>query len=348
MIEAIRNLSKSKKEPEWLLNTRLNSWDNFLKLDLPKTDEWKYTDLSSLDFSSIGFGNSQVKINADNAEEIDAIKECFFEDDKFDFLNNALFTDAILLHVKEGRVKLSVDIEDWCFVKVFLLIDGDAEIEEIIKGRGNAFLSCKLLVSGNVVFKYNQLSDKGHVFNHKKISILDNSTFKFGFFESGGNMSRLKVETIIGRDSSSFIRGGFIGKGEQHFNLSTVSIHKDEYSKNDILIKGVLRERASSAFFGSIVVEKKAQKTDSYLADHVLLMDDARANSIPSLKIEANDVRATHGATVTQLDEEQIFYLMSRGIERKKAELLCATAFLREIEEINTDEIIKIIEEKLA
>ena len=347
MIDAIKKLSEERKEPEWLLRLRLGAWKKFSSLEMPKGDEWKYTDLSRLDLSSLGFGKSDIKVYADHASEIELSRESFFEEDKFDVLNNACFSETVALHVKEGRFKLDVNVKEWCFAKIFLIADGDVEIEERIRGKGNAFLSCFLLINGRVDYKYHQLIE-GNIFNHKKAHVSNDAKFNFSFFESGGELSRLKVESIIGRNSSSFIKGGFIGRGDQHFNIATNSIHKDENSKNDILIKGVLRDRASSAYFGSIVIEKRAQKSDSYLADHILLIDDARANSIPSLKIEANDVRATHGATVSQMDEEQLFYLMSRGIDRKKAEFLAASAFLNEIKEINNEEIKRIIEAKLS
>jgi Fe-S cluster assembly protein SufB len=348
MIEAIKQLSKARKEPVWLLKARLKSWQNFLSLEMPGGDEWKYTDLSAVDLSSLDFGRSEIKIHAENAKEINNLKECLFEDDKFDALNNALFTEGVALHVKDEKVKVDIKVKDWCFVKLFFIADGDTEIEERVSGKGNAFLSCKLLVNGKTAYKYYQLFNEGLVFNHKKISISDGARLNFNFFNIGGSLSRLKAETIIGKNSSSFIKGGFIGRGEQHFNIVTNSVHEGEDSKSDVLIKGVLMDRAISAYFGSIVVDKKAPKSDSCLTSHMLLMDDARGSSIPSLKIETNDARATHSASVSQLDEEKIFYLMSRGIERKKAEVLSAKAFLKEIEEINTEEIKRIIEEKLA
>ena len=347
MIKAIRKLSKERKEPEWILRLRLDAWKKFLSLEVPKGEDWKYTDLSNLDLSSLDFGKSEVRITADDAEQISLPKESFFEEDKFDALNNALFSKSVALHVINGRIKLDVNIRDWCFAKIFLIVDGDVEIEEKIRGKGNAFLSCFIIVNGRADYKYYRLG-KGNVFSHKKACISDNAKFNFIFFETGGKISRLKVESKIGKNSSSFIKGGFIGRGHQHFNIATNSIHKDESGKNDVFIKGVLMERASSAYFGSAIIEKKAQKSDSYLADHVLLMGEARASSIPSLKIEANDVRAAHSASVSELDEEQLFYLMSRGIERKKAEFIAAKAFLSEIKEINNGEIKKIIEAKLS
>ncbi|MBI2659014.1 SufD family Fe-S cluster assembly protein, partial [Candidatus Woesearchaeota archaeon] len=87
-----------------------------------------------------------------------------------------------------------------------------------------------------------------------------------------------------------------------------------------------------SVYRGLIRIEKEAQKTYSYLENHILkLGDKTLANSIPSLKIDANDVKASHGATVGQIDEEHLFYLMARGLSRVEAEKLIVEGFFEPV-----------------
>ena len=94
------------------------------------------------------------------------------------------------------------------------------------------------------------------------------------------------------------------------------------------MYKGVLTDQARSVFRGLIKISEEAQRTDSYLTNNnIILSDEARADSVPTLEINANDVKASHGATVGQLDEEEIFYLMSRGISKSAAKKLIINGY---------------------
>jgi Fe-S cluster assembly protein SufD len=104
------------------------------------------------------------------------------------------------------------------------------------------------------------------------------------------------------------------------------------HSLSDLLFKGALRGRARTVYQGLIKVHKDAQRSDAYQANrNLILSDKARADSIPSLEIEANDVRCTHGATVGQVDEEQLFYIMARGLSRHDAERLIIAGFFEPV-----------------
>ncbi|MEK7312740.1 MAG: SufD family Fe-S cluster assembly protein, partial [Chloroflexota bacterium] len=104
--------------------------------------------------------------------------------------------------------------------------------------------------------------------------------------------------------------------------------HNVPHTTSDLLFKGALRDRSRSVWQGMIYVAPGAQKTDGYQANRNLVLSKAaRADSIPGLEIMADDVRCTHGATVGQLDQEHIFYLMSRGMPRPEAEKLVVDGF---------------------
>ncbi|MBI3962124.1 MAG: SufD family Fe-S cluster assembly protein, partial [Deinococcus sp.] len=95
---------------------------------------------------------------------------------------------------------------------------------------------------------------------------------------------------------------------------------------------GALRDRSRAVFQGLIRVDKKAQRTNAYQANRNLVLGgEARADSFPKLEIEADDVRCTHGATVGQVDEEELFYLMTRGLDRQKAERLIIYGFFEQV-----------------
>jgi Fe-S cluster assembly protein SufD len=118
------------------------------------------------------------------------------------------------------------------------------------------------------------------------------------------------------------------GDRSQHFHLHTLQRHLVDHTTSDLLIKCALKDRARSIYQGLIQVSEGAQRTDAYQANrNLLLSNHARADSIPGLEILANDVRCTHGATIGQVDEEQMFYLMTRGLARPEAQQLIVEAF---------------------
>jgi Fe-S cluster assembly protein SufD len=120
--------------------------------------------------------------------------------------------------------------------------------------------------------------------------------------------------------------------GGQEFDQRTLQIHQAPNTKSDLLYKNALADHARTIFSGLIVVDQDAQKTDAYQSNrNLMLSDDAEANSLPGLEIQANDVRCTHGATTSRVDPEQEFYLKSRGIDPIRAHELLVFGFFEEV-----------------
>jgi Fe-S cluster assembly protein SufD len=118
----------------------------------------------------------------------------------------------------------------------------------------------------------------------------------------------------------------------QEFDQRTLQIHQAPNTKSDLLYKNALRDQAKTIFSGLIVVDPDAQKTDAYQSNrNLMLSEEAEANSLPGLEIQANDVRCTHGATSSRIDPEQEFYLQSRGIGREMADELLTFGFFEDV-----------------
>jgi len=114
--------------------------------------------------------------------------------------------------------------------------------------------------------------------------------------------------------------------------LKTLQIHASPKTKSNLLVKSVLGGRAKFHFDGIIKVHKQAQLTDAYQRnENLLLSDESKAVSKPALEILANDVRCTHSATVSHLDNEQLFYLESRGLPEKKSQFMLIESYLSPI-----------------
>ena len=123
-----------------------------------------------------------------------------------------------------------------------------------------------------------------------------------------------------------------IAHGTQEFDQRTLQIHQAPNTSSNLLYKNALLDQAKTIFSGLIVVDPDAQKTDAYQSNrNLMLSDEAEANSLPGLEIQANDVRCTHGATSARIDREQEFYLESRGIRPAQAQELLVFGFFEEV-----------------
>ena len=150
---------------------------------------------------------------------------------------------------------------------------------------------------------------------------------------TGCRVGRLDLDCrMYGPGSSCRLSSVYLGDGRRHVDLHTVQDHFAPQCRSDLLSKGVLRESSRSVFYGYIRVAEDAQKTDAYQTNrNLVLSDSARADSVPNLEIKADDVKCSHGATVGQVSEDELFYLMTRGIRRPDAEQLLVAGFLDEV-----------------
>lgn len=149
----------------------------------------------------------------------------------------------------------------------------------------------------------------------------------------GAGLSRELVETrLAGAGSSTEIVGVFFLDGRQQHDTYAVMNHVAPFTSGDLLFKGALQDRSRSVFEGLIKIQRGAQNVASYLHEKTLVLSqDARADSIPSLEIEANEVRASHGATVSKIDPDQLFYLMTRGLPERDARRLIVNGFFEPV-----------------
>jgi Fe-S cluster assembly protein SufD len=133
---------------------------------------------------------------------------------------------------------------------------------------------------------------------------------------------------LDGRGSFARMSGLFFANKRQHFDLDTQQNHNAPDTVSDLLYKGALKDKARSVWQGLIKAQKDSQRIDGFQANRNLLLEKtARADSIPGLEIEADDVRCTHASTVGQIDEQEVFYLMSRGIPRDTAVKMVVEGF---------------------
>ncbi len=149
----------------------------------------------------------------------------------------------------------------------------------------------------------------------------------------GGEVARVDLNARLeGPGARSDMLGLYFARGKQHFDHNTRQDHVSPGANSDLLYKGALYDRSKAIFRGVIRVFPGAQKTDAYQTNrNLLLSEEAEAVSLPNLEIEADDVKCSHGATVGHLDEEEMFYLLSRGLNKEQAERLVIFGFFGEV-----------------
>ena len=196
-------------------------------------------------------------------------------------------------------------------------------VTEIIAGEGSSV-------------RYTLVQDFGrHVFHYQAVRVFAQKDARVQTLLAtlGSGTARSDVETDLQSEGAhSEMLGIYLADSDQHFDHNTYQLHQAPHAGSDLLYKGALKDRSRSVFRGMIRVMPGAQATDAYQTNrNLLLSEDAHADSLPNLEIEADDVRCSHGATIGQQDEKQLFYLMSRGLTRDQAEKLIVYGFFEEV-----------------
>jgi Fe-S cluster assembly protein SufD len=149
----------------------------------------------------------------------------------------------------------------------------------------------------------------------------------------GSRLSQVAQDVaLVGRDAEAQVNGVMFTEGRQHLVYNTLQHHEAPACKSDLLYKGALQDRSRLVWRGMIKVDKAAQRTDGYQRnDNLMLSNESRADSIPGLEIEADDVRCTHGATSGRVDAEQVFYAQARGLTADEAARLVVAGFFQQV-----------------
>ena len=270
---------------------------------------------------------------------------------KFAGLNAALWTGGVFLYVPRGvRIEKPIRVVRWIsrpgvavFPRTLIIAEDDAAIDYVDEFASPDFdeptLSCgavEAVAKSNAQVHYVALQHFGRGVKHvsmQKTLAGANADLDTLVVNLGGDLARVDLQAWLdGPGARSDMLGLYFGERAQHFDHNTRQDHKSAHANSDLLYKGALYDSSRAVFRGIIRVHPKAQQTDAYQTNrNLLLSENARADSLPNLEIEADDVKCSHGATVGQLDEDELFYLMARGIAREQAERLVVFGFFGEV-----------------
>lgn len=317
-----------------------------------------WNDLSDLKHLPQGLRVSSLNAALDhnNTEIQDTIPKLTGNDTKaFLWMNQALFLDGAFIQVAEGaaieplvhiiHVTSGIGDDTVLFPRSFISIGEDAKVNileshicfEPVRYLSNAVTDMK--IASNAVVGYGKAQVESHQAVHigtTRIWQEAGSSLDAFSFIYGGQLSRHNLSIFLkGEGAYTIMNGLYAIDGSQHVDNHTLLDIQQPDCTCSQLYKGLLNGRSRAVFNGKIYVHSLAQKTNAYqLNKHLLLGREACVDTKPQLEIFADDVKCTHGATIGQLNEEEIFYLQSRCINQKMAIELLSKGFIDDI--INT------------
>ncbi|HKP91477.1 MAG TPA: Fe-S cluster assembly protein SufD [Thermoleophilaceae bacterium] len=268
------------------------------------------------------------------------------------FVARNAWQEGLFVHVPRG-VRLSAPIVRHAVAgapgtalhhRTLIVLEEDAEAEVweqyLSSEEGDTLFNVvtEIVVGPNATLRYvgaQGLSEKAWIFGTQRAVVDRHGSFDWVALGFGSARGKVRMETQLrGEGASAKVTGAYAGHGRQHLDFDTTQEHAAPHTTSDLAFRGILGGRSTAVWRGMIKVDPGAQQTDAFQESRNLLLSKrAHADAIPGLEIEANDVRCTHAAAIAQIDREQLFYLMSRGLPREQATRLVIDGFLQALVE---------------
>ena len=311
---------------------------NIHKINLPDELQKKGLVISSLDDALKNHNDIiQKTLESTNSNE-----------DKYTALNNAAFNSGIFIHVPRNLIlekpihfvsSLSVDGSSTISRNVIVTEESSkASIVQELYAPKSSHQQAYLELLNVSVGQNSQLDgttlqvmDSSAVnFSTRKSNIAQDGKINWYLGLFGAMLSRYRIDYYLnGKGANANDSEVVFGNDEQSFDLSSNVNHEKPATEARVIEKSILKDKSKSLFKGMIRIKEQASKSNSFLSGRSILLDKgAKSDSIPGLEIFTNDVKATHSASVAQIDEEQIFYLQTRCLSREEAERIIVEGFL--------------------
>jgi len=311
---------------------------NIHKINLPDDLKSKGLVVSSI--------SDAIKNNPELVKK--ALEASKSEEDKFTALNNAAFNSGIFIHIPRNLVLdqpvyflTCLSDDDHSVISRNIIFADESSkssiVQELYSPKTEAQQAYLELLNTNVAANAQldvttlQMMDQHAVtFTTRRTDLAQDSKVNWYSGLFGSMLSRYKIEYFLnGRGASSNDSEVIFGNNEQSFDIQTNVNHESPSTEGRVVEKSILRNKSKSLFKGMIRIKENAAKSNSFLSGRSILLDkDAKSDAIPGLEIFTNDVKATHSASVAQIDEEQIFYLKTRCLTHAEAERIIIEGFL--------------------
>ncbi len=335
---------------------RLAAAERFIAATLPTPDEeiWRYSRIDQLDLGRFTPAKAQTEIEGPTEFVVEAEPELFADEtpDVFAELNRAFMTPTVIkvpagITVAEPIVvthritgsgtavfpRLIIDAgadSDVTVVERFVAADGALDDEALVV----PVLQIHAQQASRV--RYLAINEVGtetwQIGNQQAVGERDSSTL-LATVTLGGDYVRARTEArLSGKGGTTKQVALYFAGGTQMHDFRTIQDHDAPHTSSDLLFKGAVQDNAASVYTGLIKIRKHANGTTAYQTNRNLtLSEGAWAESVPNLDIETNDVKCSHASTIGPIDEEQRFYLESRGIRPEIAERLVVLGFFDEV-----------------
>jgi Fe-S cluster assembly protein SufD len=375
----VREISEGLDEPDWLLETRLEALSALSDLGMPdviRTPGRNWTNLTDLDFEGfvdpltaaenkdqVGPENVEVlSIREALADHEDLVREHFGsvidpQENYLTALSTALFSTGTMIYVPEGvnaeDVTIRTEMNSRSLFNYTLVIAEESSSVTILERQetgdeieGERYYSGLVEVAAdeNANVQYGSLqnlSEETYHYSLKRGSADDHATINWIEGNIGSRLTKSSVEMLLeGEGSETKIVGAFFGHNDQHFDIASRVWHENEHTTADLVTRGVLDDVARSVYEGVQFVREQAWQTSSYQRENTLMLsDESEADASPKLIINNHDTEASHAATVGQVDQQELFYMTSRGVsEREGKNMLVEGFFVPVLEEIAVSE----------
>jgi len=276
-----------------------------------------------------------------------AIKSSNSNEDKYTALNNAAFNSGIFVYIPKNQIVdepihlFSCLSEDGISTisRNIIVVEDNAKtniVQELYspKNEQQAYLelmNTSIGANSNLDVTTLQMMDQSSInFSTRNSQLSQDSKINWYLGLFGAMLSRYRIDYHLnGTGAMANDSEVIFGNKEQSFDLNTIVNHNKESTEGKVVEKSILKDKSKSLFKGMIRINENAAHSNSFLSGRSILLDKgAKSDAIPGLEILTNDVKATHSASVAQIDEEQIFYLGSRCLSRAEAERIIVEGFL--------------------
>ncbi|MBI4148987.1 Fe-S cluster assembly protein SufD [Candidatus Woesearchaeota archaeon] len=383
--ETALQISESLNEPAWLRSRRQAALSPFLALPMPS---FRYGIAISFDLRQIMLEQLSPKVQDGDTDMIIAdtgiialpftealasheqlIKEhllaLFPQTDKFAALHAVAFTNGIFVYAPQhiqGTVELRLAASGTKIENILVIAEPGSKVTiiEHANAAPAAFRSQLVEVFAREHAQVNYItvqnvSAEAYSFASRKARVEMNAAVHWAECILGGRFAKSTTSTLLAAEGAqSTLNSAFFGNSNKNFDLYGEVIHAAPHTTSDMLVKGAVNDYAKTIFRGLIRINPGAYASNGYQKEEVLLLaETAEADAVPNLEIQNNDVRCSHGTTISQIDAEKLFYLMSRGMPEHAAKQLLIEGFFHPLlQKIGNstiqDEIHHVIMERLG
>ncbi len=268
----------------------------------------------------------------------------------------ATLDDGILVHANgDGTVRLEHALQNGAgsaHVIVIAESGADLRVEEATRGHGDYMsLGVEIFTGPNATVTYESLHNvNAWQFTVKRGRIARDATLNWFTASLGDGVDKTEVSTELRGEGSSVQNYGiYHGRDEQRFDIYNQSSHEAPHTTSDMKNKGVVTDNAKGIYRGLVDIGEVAHDSQGYQTEDALILSDtAEANAVPNLEIRNNEVQCSHGATVGRVDEEQLYYMRTRGLTERQARRAIIRGFLYSMTaHVDSDELRTAIEDEV-